>query len=105
MPSKKSVIKVYVTQAEHARISELAESTGLSLSTFAKRVCLGFEVNSLEHIQLRNELRKIRGDLGRIGGLIKQTLAAGSASKHTVYKLLGELDARQEELKNAVDKI
>lgn len=77
---------------------------GLSLSTFSKRVCLGYTVPSLEHQEARLELRRLKGDLGRLGGLIKQALANG-ADRQTVHKLLHELDARQRELQAAVGRI
>jgi hypothetical protein len=76
----------------------------LSLSTFSKRVCLGTPVPSLEHQEARLELRRIKADLGRLGGLIKQALANG-ADRETVHRLLHELDARQRELQAAVARI
>ena len=59
---------------------------------------------SLEHQEARLELRRIKGDLGRLGGLVKQALASG-ADKHTVHRLLHELDARQRELQSAIGLI
>jgi len=50
------------------------------------------------------ELRRIKGDLGRLGGLVKQALANG-ADRETVHRLLRELDARQRELAAAVSRI
>ena len=50
------------------------------------------------------ELRRLKGDLGRLGGLVKQALANG-ADKHTVHRLLHELDARQRELQTAIGLI
>ncbi|WP_370809387.1 MULTISPECIES: plasmid mobilization protein [Desulfovibrionaceae] len=78
-----------------------ASKAGLSLSTFSKRVCLGFSVSSLEHQEARIELRRLKGDLGRLGGLVKQALANG-ADRQTVHRLLHELDARQRELQQAI---
>ena len=48
MPSKKTVLKTYLTPEEYEKIMESADRTGLSLSTFTKRVCLGLPVPSLE---------------------------------------------------------
>jgi hypothetical protein len=50
------------------------------------------------------ELRRIKGDLGRLGGLVKQALANG-ADRELVHRLLHELDARQRELQAAVARI
>lgn len=76
----------------------------MSLSTFSKRVCLGFSVPSLEHQEARLELRRLKGDLGRLGGLIKHALANG-VDRFLVHKLLHELDARQREVQAAVGRI
>lgn len=104
MPSKKLILRTYLTPEEFGEIRASAGRAGLSLSTFSKRVCLGFPVPSLEHLEAMLELRRIKGDLGRLGGLLKQALANG-ADRHTVHRLLHELDARQRELQAAVSRI
>ena len=104
MPSKKLILRTYLTPEEFGEIRASADRAGLSLSTFSKRVCLGFTVPSLEHREARLELRRLKGDLGRLGGLIKQALANG-ADQQTIHKLLHELDARQREVQAAVGKI
>ena len=104
MPSKKLILRTYLTPEEFGAIQASASRAGLSLSTFSKRVCLGFTVPSLEHQEARLELRRLKGDLGRLGGLVKQALANG-ADRHTIHKLLHELDARQRELQAAVARI
>ena len=104
MPSKKHVLKIYLTPEEYGEIRTSADRAGLSLSTFSRRVCLGFTVPSLEHQEARLELRRLKGDLGRLGGLVKQALANG-ADRHLVHRLLHELDARQREVQAAVGRI
>ena len=104
MPSKKRILRTYLTPEEHDKIRESANKAGLSLSTFSKRVCLGYFVPSLEQQKARIELRQLKGDLGRLGGLIKQALANG-ADRQLVHRLLHELDARQREVQRAVDVI
>ena len=105
MPSKKNVIKVYVDEEEHALIRELADRTGLSLSTFAKRVCLGQEAKSLVDPQVRHALRQIHGELGRVGGLLKQLLVREIVDKHTVHRHLRELDIVRSGLRETWMKI
>lgn len=104
MPTKKLILRTYLTPEEHAQIRASANRAGLSLSTFSKRVCLGFSVPSLEHQKARIELRRLKGDLGRLGGLVKQALAHG-ADRQIVHNLLHELDARQRELQQAIAAI
>lgn len=104
MPSKKPRITVYLSPEEHAKISEFAARAGISLSTFAKRVCTGIPVPSLEHKQAVQEIIKARADLGRLGGLLKQAIAA-DGDKFTLQRLLREVDAGMRELKVAAMKI
>jgi len=104
MPSKKHVLKTYLTREEFGEIRASANRAGLSLSTFSKKVCLGFAVPSLEHQEARLELRRLKGDLGRLGGLVKQALANG-ADRQIAHKLLRELDARQREVQAAAERI
>ena len=104
MPSKKKRLPVYLTDEEHAIILEYAARAGISLSTFARRVCLGMAVPSLEHKQAVQDIIKARADLGRLGGLLKQAIAA-DGDKFTLQCLLREVDAGMRELKTAALKI
>ena len=104
MAKQRMVIKSYLTPEEYNAILASARRAGLSLSTFSKRVCLGTPVPSIERLEARLELRRIKGDLGRLGGLVKQALASGE-DRALVHKLLHELDARQRELAAAVGRI
>lgn len=104
MPSKKKRLPVYLTDEEHALISEYAARAGISLSTFARRVCTGSPVPSLEHKLAIQEIIKARADLGRLGGLLKQAIAAGG-DKFTLNRLLKEVDIGMRELKAAAMRI
>ncbi len=104
MPSKKKRLPVYLTDEEHALISEYASRAGISLSTFARRVCIGSPVPSLEHKQAVQEIIKARADLGRLGGLLKQGIAAGG-DKFTLNRLLKEVEIGMRELKAAAMRI
>ena len=104
MPSKKKRLPVYLTDEEHAEISESAARAGISLSRFAKLVCTGMTVPTLEHKQAVQEIIKARADLGRVGGLLKQAIAAGG-DKVTLQCLLREADAGMRELRAAAMRI
>ena len=104
MAKRRMVLKSYLSPEEYNAVQASARRAGLSLSTFSKRVCLGTPVPSLEYQEARLELRRIRGDLGRLGGLVKLALAEG-ADRGLVHKLLHELDARQRELAAAIGRI
>ncbi len=104
MPSKKPRITVYLSPEEYAEISASAARAGISLSRFAKLVCTGMAVPSLEHKQAVQEIIKARADLGRLGGLLKQAIAA-DGDKFTLNRLLKEVDAGMRELKAAALRI
>jgi len=104
MPSKKKRLPVYLTDEEYAEISESAVRAGVSLSKFAKLTCTGMAVPTLEHKQAVSEIIKARADLGRLGGLLKQAIAA-DGDKHTLHRLLREVDAGMRELKAAALRI
>ncbi len=101
---RKFTVKIYLTEAEYGEILKSSAAANLSLSTFSRKVCMGTPVPSLEHKEERLELRKLRGDLGRIGGLVKQALANG-ADRQLVHQLLHELDARQRQVQQLIERI
>ena len=109
MPSKKTVLKTYLTPEEYEKIIESADKAGVSLSAFAKRVCLGQPVPSLENQRARRELLRINADLGRLGGLVKLCLSdkegVHQAIHQEIRRVLREIEARQRELKAAVARI
>lgn len=61
-------------------------------------------VPSLEHKQAVQEIIKARADLGRLGGLFKQAIAA-DGDKFALNRLLREIDAGMQELKAAAMRI
>lgn len=109
MPTKKNALKVYLAPDEFEQIIASSERAGLSMSTFAKRVCLGAPVPSLESEKFRNELRKAIADLGRLGGLFKLWLSTPDAPapelQPEVRRILREIEARQREIRTVVAKL
>lgn len=66
--------------------------------------CTGLLVPSLEHKHAIQEIIKAHADLGRIGGLFKQAIAA-DGDKFVLQRLLREVDAGMRELKAAAMRI
>lgn len=89
MPSKKPRLTVYLTEEELRGIEASAARAGISLSTFAKLVCTGLPVPTLEHKQAVQEIIKARADLGRLGGLLKQAHCGGRRQIHLAAPLAG----------------
>lgn len=101
MIKRTAVLQSYLRPEEYALIVGASKRAGLSVSEFARRVCLGYKVESREDQQARRELLKVNADLGRLGGLLKQTLAAGG-NKERIYGLLHKIDQTQAALKAKV---
>jgi hypothetical protein len=106
MPSRKAVLKVYLTEEEMNQIADHAGRAGLSLSTFCKRVCLGYEIKSLVDQKAMLELVRIGGNFGRLGGLLKHFLGEGTLEKSSkVNRLLDELMVGKQNIMALVNKI
>ena len=107
MPSKKLRLTVYLSSEEHASITASASRAGISLSTFAKRVCTGMAVPSLEHRQAIKDMLKANADLARLGGLFKLALSEKPEShdRFILQKLLRDIEASQRELKATIARV
>ena len=91
MPSpNRKAVKTYLTLEEHGRVAAMAQQTGLSVSAFVKRVCLGQEIRTKTDQQALLTLLKASADLGRLGGLLKMGLAEGKSGALT-YEFRGLL--------------
>jgi hypothetical protein len=105
MPTKKKAVTAYLTAEEFENVKTWAERACLTLSTFMRKASQGQPVKSLEPQMYRLEIRRLRGDLGRLGGLFKQYLAEHKGPDHELRRLLREIDMRQTELREIIDKI
>ncbi len=98
-------ITAYLTPEEYEEVTASANRARISRSKFLKLVSTGQTVRSLEHVEERLELRKLKGTLGSIGGLLKQAIAAEAADRTEVSRLLRQLDERQRSIQILIDKI
>ncbi|WP_239057294.1 conjugal transfer protein TraJ [Desulfovibrio sp. JC010] len=105
MPSKKKVIKTYVSEKEYEQICSSAEQCSLSLSAFAKAACLGHEIRSSTDQQVRRELLKLNGDQGRLGGLLKMLILDDDDNRKAAEKLLREIGQTQRQIVQKVRSI
>lgn len=60
-------MKIYVTQDERIKLVEMAETVGMSFSSFARAVLLEYEIE-----ENPEELRKIRYEVNKIGVNVNQ---------------------------------
>jgi hypothetical protein len=90
----KQVVKTYLTPEEYAAVAGKAKQTGLSLSAYAKSMCLHGQVKSTLDQQLILELAKVSADLGRLGGLLKLGMSEGKLERsrgNEIYDSIQEL--------------
>lgn len=102
---RKEVIKVYLTTQDFGEILQSSQMAGLSLSTYARKVCLGSRVESRTDHMTRLELARIRGDIGKLGGLMKQALAQGVSGREAVHRALREFDAVKSDIKRVLEAL
>ncbi len=102
---RKMKMQVYLTQEEFEQIAQSSKSTALSISTFARKVCLGSKVVSMEDVMLRRELRKLAADLGRLGGLFKLALTEEQEEASLMRKILKDIEENKELLKSKIREL
>lgn len=68
-------LRVPVLPEEEAAIKDLAAMTGLSVAAYLRNVGLGYRVHNVLDNRRVEELARINGDLGRLGGLLKLWLS------------------------------
>ena len=95
-------IKVYCFPDERETIEQQARSTGLSKSSYLLRVGMGYPIRSIVDHHHVEELVKINGDLGRLGGLLKLWLSneksVGGIDARTIRETLTKIDRTQDEM-------
>jgi len=95
-------IKVYCRPAERAALEGKARAAGMGVSAYLAAVGAGYPVKSLIDHQRVEEMMRIDGNLGRLGGLLKLWLSDDSRTRHfqasTVRALLHKIEACQDEM-------
>lgn len=66
--------KVCCLPSEHQENQALADAAGLTVSTYLLRVGLEYRIEGILDNKRVEELARINGDLGRLGGLIEAVL-------------------------------
>ena len=94
-------IYVWVLPEEKTAIESNARASGLSTSRYLRSMGLGYPVHGILDYQRVDDLARINGDLGRLGGLLKLWLT--NDEKLAIYgrpqiqqTILGVLDAIKE---------
>lgn len=95
-------IKVYCLPEEKCRIAANARDAGMSLARFLREVGQGYRIRGIvDYLQVQ-ELSRINGDLGRLGGLLKLWLTndprTAQFSEATIRALLSRIEATQDQM-------
>jgi|CXWL01.1.fsa_nt_gi hypothetical protein len=106
-------IKVFCNPVERQAIIDKAGQCGLSVSNFLRTVGLGLGVVSVIDHHKVDELVRINGDLGRLGGLLKMWLnsdekwiaAHQCIEKDHILAALAEIKNNQANIKAIIKQV
>jgi len=105
-PRAEKPIWVAVTAEERAQIQKTARAVRLPLSAYMRNMALGYQPPSLLDQEAIIEAFRIRGDLGRMGGLFKLWLVdepQKAVSKAEIRAVLDRTLELQNELTSLID--
>jgi hypothetical protein len=95
-------VKVYCLPDEKRALELAAKSVGMSISTYLRSVGLGYQVRGILDNKRVEELARINGDLGRLGGLLKLWLIDDVRTRHfggaTLLAVLSKIEDTQDRM-------
>jgi len=102
-------VKVYCLPDEKTQLEEAAKAVGMSVSAYLLNVGMGYQVPGILDNKRVEELARINGDLGRLGGLLKlwltddvRTLQFGEA---TILALLSRIGSTQDRMHEVMQEV
>lgn len=98
-------LRIVLSDEEHARIKAIAASAGMSMAEVVRRLTKGVELKSRLDGERVEEIIRTRGDLNRLGNLLKLWLDQRSgegASTRDVAALAEQIAATSEEIRHKV---
>ena len=102
-------LRVPVLPEEEATIKRSAADTGLTVAAYLRNIGLGYKVPGILDNKRVEELSRINGDLGRMGGLLKLWLSddprAAKFGPATIRAVLNNIEATQEALRTVIRKV
>lgn len=100
---KQRHLRVPVLPEEAQAIKAQAQAVGLPVAAYLRNVGLGMSVTSVLDYQRIEELAKINGDLGRLGGLLKLWLTNDNRLRQIkaeeLRALLAKIERNQEAMR------
>lgn len=99
-------VKVYCLPDERAQLERLAQASGRSVSAYMLHVGLGYRVQGILDNKRVEDMLRINGDLGRLGGLLKLWLTNDARVEEfgeaTIRKLLSRIEDTQGAMLQAI---
>jgi hypothetical protein len=96
-------VKVYCLPDEKIQIMAKSKAAGLTLSKYLLNVGIGYEISSILDHRRINDLARVNGDMGRLGGLLKLWLTnderVAKFDSKTIYALLKKIEKNQDEIR------
>lgn len=95
-------LRVPVLPVEEEMIKKLAASAGLPVAAYLRNVGMGYQVRGILDNKRVEELARINGDLGRLGGLLKLWLTDDPRThqfgESTIRALLSKIEDTQNKM-------
>jgi hypothetical protein len=99
---RRHCLRVLVNEREKVALQGMARQAKRSVGRYLREVGQGYKLDSRLDLEAVQELAKVNGDLGRLGGLLKLWLVkdarTASFSEATIERLLERIEAQQQEL-------
>jgi hypothetical protein len=102
-------LRVPVHPDEEAKIKRNAAAVGRSVAAYLRNVGLGYEVRGILDNICVEELARINGDLGRLGGLLKLWLTnddrTAQFGEATIRALLSKIEVTQDSMLDVMRRV
>lgn len=106
---KQRHMRVPVNPDEEAQIKRNAAAAGKSVASYLRAVGLGYQVRGILDHRRVEELARINGDLGRLGGLLKLWLTDDARTKafgeSTIRALLSKIEDTQGRMHDVMRRV
>ncbi|SOD42764.1 conjugal transfer transcriptional regulator TraJ [Nitrosovibrio sp. Nv4] len=106
-------LKVYCLPDEKKQIQRQADAAGLSVAAYLRNVGLGYEIHGTLDYRCVEDMARINGDLGRMGGLLKLWLTnherltefRQTDVRKLILGTLAKIDSNQDELRKIIKRV
>lgn len=102
-------LRVPVLPEEEAEIARNAKAANLPVAVFLRTIGQGYEARSILDNRRVEELLRINGDLGRLGGLLKLWLTnderTAEFGEATIRAVLSKIESTQDQMQGVMREV